>query len=57
MSEGIEPLEPKDDNGLPVAGFTGGATLVAVGTLAVKFAKTSFVRTTREMTTINRLWK
>ena len=34
-----------------------GAVSVAVGTLAVAFAKTSFKRTTRELSTIDRLWK
>ena len=48
---------PRDKDDSPELGFMGGAVSVAVGTLAVAFAKTSFARTTREMTTINRLWK
>ena len=45
--------EEEDD---PMSGFIGGGTTVAVGTLAVVFAKKSYARTTREMTTIIDLW-
>ena len=45
----------KDDD--PMSGFMSGSISVAVGTSAVIFAKRSFNRTTREMTTINKLWK
>ena len=51
----IRKSNNKDDN--PYGQFMEGSVSVAVGTLAVVFAKRSYGRTLREITTINKLWK
>ena len=48
----IRKRNPKDKDDNPESGFMSGSISVAVGTSAVLFAKKSFWRTTREMTTI-----